>query len=294
MGTGLIAEPCVLWTGFDVSIVARSYAQLASLLAGFAFVVINILLDRAYRRRSHNHSPDAREGEHEALTGVSLVNGFFGLFLAALQYSLLAGENGCALTAGRAASTEVLASIAFVASMYVLLYAIVQFVSGTNSDLATHLVFVLVLLVPPISVFFVEATLGDLAIALGDQKTRQPLQPLWDWSNRLSIPITLMVGIVCATMWYMGIKRRHADTPSGRIAQNVRTAIPYITVAVVISVILRSVAALPVTNPAAHIAPTEAWLWTILFAVLLIVQSAALSFQKGVETSVSNVEKDSA
>jgi hypothetical protein len=46
MPTGQIADSCVLWTGFDISIVARNYAQLAGVLAGFAFVVINLVLDR--------------------------------------------------------------------------------------------------------------------------------------------------------------------------------------------------------------------------------------------------------
>jgi hypothetical protein len=52
MPTGQLADSCVLWTGFDISIVARNYAQLAGVLAGFAFVVINLVLDRGYRRRA--------------------------------------------------------------------------------------------------------------------------------------------------------------------------------------------------------------------------------------------------
>jgi hypothetical protein len=54
------------------------------------------VLDRAYRRRSDGKSRAAREVEHETLTGVALMNAFLGLFLSAVQYSLLAGENGCA------------------------------------------------------------------------------------------------------------------------------------------------------------------------------------------------------
>lgn len=82
MRTGQIADSCVLWTGFDISIVARNYAQLSGLLAGFAFVVINLVLDRSYRRRGDGKSWEAREVEHETLTGVSLMNAFLGLFLA--------------------------------------------------------------------------------------------------------------------------------------------------------------------------------------------------------------------
>lgn len=173
-----IAAACELWTGFDVSLVARNYAQLAGLLAGFAFVVINLVLDRAYRRRSDGHSPDPREVEHETLTGVALMNAFLGLFLTAVQYSLLAGEQGCAIGSGRATSAELLGGISFVASLYILLYAVVQFVSGSAGTLIRHCVFIVAVLVPPIAVFFVEATLTDLALSLGDPQTHRPLQPL--------------------------------------------------------------------------------------------------------------------
>jgi hypothetical protein len=61
MPTGQIADSCVLWTGFDISIVARNYAQLAGVLAGFAFVVINLVLDRGYRRAAMaNHAERSR------------------------------------------------------------------------------------------------------------------------------------------------------------------------------------------------------------------------------------------
>jgi hypothetical protein len=41
--------------------------------------------------------------------------------------------------------------------------------------------------------------------------------------------------------------------------------------------------ALPVRNPAAHLAPAVAWLWVGVFAALMVAQSAALSLQTGVE-----------
>jgi hypothetical protein len=283
MTVGQIADSCIPWTGFDISIVARNYAQFTGLLAGFAFVVINLVLDRAYRRRADGRSLEPREVEHETLVGIALVCAFLGLFLTTLRYSLLAGESGCALTYGRAASAEVLTAVSFAASIYTLLYAIVQFFSGTAGILARHLVFLVAVFVPPIAVFFVEDTLTHLALSLGDQETHRPLQPLWDWANRLSIPIPLAVLIVCAVVWYFGIKRRRSEAPDGRIAQHFRTVVPYVTVAVVAAVVTRSVMALRYVNPAAHIAPGEAWLWLVLLTVALLVQSTAMSFQKGVE-----------
>lgn len=283
MAVALVADSCVLWTGFDISLVARSYAQLTGILAGFAFVVINLVIDRAYRRRGDARSLEPREVEHETQVGIALVCAFLGLFLTTLRYSLLAGETGCALIAGRAASGEVLTAVALGASIYMLLFAVVQFFSGTSSVLAKHCVFVLAILVPPITVFLVEDTLSHLALSLGNPATHQPLQPLWDWATRLAIPIPLAVGFVCAVVWFIGIGRRRSDLPSGPIARGIRTVVPYITVAVVSAVVVRSVAGLRYTDPAAHIAPAEAWLWVAVLAVALTIQSAALSLQKGAE-----------
>jgi hypothetical protein len=284
MSTGQIADPCVLWTGFDISIVARNYAQLAGVLAGFAFVVINLVLDRGYRRRD-GKPRGADEVEHETLTGVALMNAFLGLFLAAIQYSLLAGENGCALTGGRSSSAELLGGISFVASVYLLLYAVVQFVSGSAEALAKHCVFIVAVLVPPIGVFFIEATLSDLALALANPESRQPLEPLWSDANSLSAPIALAVLAVCATVWRIGRNTRIAESPTSARVQKFRTSLPYVTVVVVVSAVVRAVTALPVRNPAAHLAPAEAWLWVGIFAALLVVQSAALSLQTGVEVA---------
>jgi hypothetical protein len=278
-----VADSCVLWTGFDISIVARTYAQFTGILAGFAFVVINLVLDRAYRRRADGRSLEARESEHEVLVGIALVCAFLGLFLTTLRYGLLAGESGCALTNGRATSAEVLAAVSFAASIYTLLYAIVQFFTGTAGLLAKHLVFLVAVLVPPITVFFVEDTLTHLALALGNPQSHRPLQPLWNWATRLSIPIPLAILIVCAIMWCLGIARRRSETPPGNIARHIRLVVPYITVAVVAAVVARSVVALRYIDPDAHIGPWEAWLWVGLLAVALLAQSAAMSFRKGME-----------
>ncbi|OBG64341.1 hypothetical protein A9X03_14035 [Mycobacterium sp. E1715] len=283
MVTRLMADSCTLWTGFDISIVARTYAQFTGILAGFAFVVINLVIDRAYRRRTDGRVLVTREVEHETQVGIALVCAFLGLFLTTLRYGLLAGEGGCALTEGRAASAEVLAAVSFAASIYMLLNAIVQFFSGSAGVLARHCVFVLVVLVPPISVFLVEDTLTHLALALGDPETHRPLQPLWDWASRLAIPIPLAIGFVGAVAWFLGSKRRRSELPASRIARQFRMAVPYLTVVVVSAVIVRSIVELRYANTATHISPAEAWLWVGVLAGTLLIQGAALSFQKGVE-----------
>lgn len=283
MVIGQFAEPCVLWSGFDPSIVARSYAQFAGILAGFAFVVINLVLDRAYRRRGDGRVPDPREAQHENQVGIALVCAFLGLILTTLRYSLLAGESGCALTEGRAASAAVLAAVALAASVYMLLYAVVQFFSGTSALLVKHCVFILAVVAPALAVAFVEQTLGHLALALGNAETRQPLQPLWDQANHFSTPMPLVLICVSAVMWAVGIKRRQSEALVSNIARRFQTLVPYTTIGLAIAVTMRSVALLGYANPAAHISPTEAWLWVGLLALTLLLQSAALSFQRGVE-----------
>lgn len=104
------------------------------------------------------------------------------------------------------------------------------------------------------------------------------------------MPIALVVVIVCGAVWYIGTKRRRTDSPSGGLAQRVQTFLPYLTVVVVISAVIRSVMALPVRNPAAHLAPGEAWLWVVVFAVMMLLQSTALSLQKGAEIAYSDAE----
>jgi hypothetical protein len=177
MAIGQIADSCVLWTGFDISIVARTYAQFTGILAGFAFVVVNLVFDRAYRRRGEGRSLEPRDVEHDTQVAIALVCAFLGLFLITVRYGLLAGESGCALTEGRAGSAEVLAAVSFGASIYMLLYAIVQFFSGTAGILAKHCVFILAVLVPLITVFLVEDTLTHLALSLGDPETHRRLNP---------------------------------------------------------------------------------------------------------------------
>ncbi|OBI75785.1 hypothetical protein [Mycobacterium asiaticum] len=283
MAIGLFAEPCVLWSGFDPSVVARSYAQFAGILAGFAFVVINLVLDRAYRRRGDSRVLDPREAQHENQVGIALVCAFLGLILTTLRYSLLAGESGCALTEGRAASAAVLAAVSLAASVYMLLYAVVQFFSGTSALLVKHCVFILAVVAPALAVAFVEQTLGHLALALGNPETRQPLQPLWDQANHFSTLIPVAITCVSAVIWVAGIKRRRSEAPLSSTARRFQSLVPYTTIVLAIAVTMRSVALLGYANPAVHISPTEAWLWVSLLALTLLLQSAALSFQRGVE-----------
>ena len=114
---------------------------------------------------------------------------------------------------------------------------------------------------------------------------------MWDDATNLSVPIALAVLVVAAAVWLAGRKQRSSETRSGARVQKLRTALPYVTVVVVIAAVVRAVTALPVRNPAAHLAAGEAWLWVAVFAAVLLVQSAALSLQTGVEVADVDAEQ---
>jgi hypothetical protein len=286
VGAGDSADPCVLWSGYDISGVASNYQEIAGILAGFTFAAITVVLDRSRRHRaSEGVSP--RLIEYEKLTGLALVGAFFGLLFASFQYGILSGERGCALTGGRAASEELLGDVMFAASIYILVYGLVQFASNSSGGLAKHARFIVVVLIPPVIVSFAEIKLLDLAVSLGSAETRQPLQPLWDHASRLAVPIGLGVMAGCGAVWGVGLKRRRSAAPSGRLPRLAQTALPYLTIAFVMYARARSVVALPTVDPGSHISPAEAWLWVGLLTSLVLVQSTALSFQKGVDNAAN-------
>ncbi|SNV68798.1 Uncharacterised protein [Mycolicibacter terrae] len=283
MATGSGGEPCVLWSGFDISGVASNYQAIAGILAGFTFAAVTVVLDRSHRHRTGGNPVGARGLEYEKLTGIALVAAFLGLLFASFQYGILSGERGCALTGGRAASEELLGDVMFAASIYILVYGLVQLASSSATALAKHARFIVAVLVPPVVVCFAEIKLMDLAISLGSTEDQQPLQPLWDHANRLSAPIGLTILTGCGLLWWLGSKRRRTTAPPDRFSRITQTALPYLTIAVVICARIHSVVALPTVNPAAHITPAEGWSWVIVLTAVVLVQSTALSFQKGVD-----------
>lgn len=283
MGTGIGGDTCDLWSGFDISGVASNYQAIAGILAGFTFAAITVVLDRSHRKHTGDHPVDVRAIEYEKLTGIALVAAFLGLLFASFQYGILSGERGCALTGGRAASEGLLGDVMFAASIYILIYALVQFASTSSAALAKHARFIVVVLVPAVVFAFAEIKLMDLAISLGSSQDRQPLQPLWDHANRLATPLGLTVMAVSGALWCIGAKRRHSPSPPGRVARASQTAIPYITIALVVGARIRSVEALPTVNPSAHITPAEGWLWVAVLTGVVLLQSAALAFQRGVD-----------
>lgn len=114
MGAGANADPCALWSGYDISGVASNYQEIAGILAGFTYAATTAVLDR-FRRNRVGEQGSTRLPEYEKLTGLALVGAVFGLLFASFQYGILAGERGCALTGGRAAAAELLGDVEFAA-----------------------------------------------------------------------------------------------------------------------------------------------------------------------------------
>jgi len=138
-------------------------------------------------------------------------------------------------------------------------------------------------LVPPVVASFAEIKLMDLAVSLGSPETQQPLQPLWDQAHGLAVPIGLSVMALCGACWLLGSKRRHSAAASGRIARGTQTALPYITIGFVMGARIHSVVGLPTADPTSRITAGQGWTWVLLLTGMVLFQSVALAFQKGVE-----------
>lgn len=283
MGPREVVDRCELWSGYDISGVASNYQAIAGILAGFTFAAITVVLDRSHRHRIAADERGARAIEYEKLTGLALVSAFLGLLFASFQYGILSGERGCALTGGRAASEELLGDVMFGAAIYILVYGLVQFAATSAPALAKHARFIVAVLVPPVVVSFAEIKLMDLAVSLGSPETQQPLQPLWDQAHGLAVPIGLSVMALCGACWLLGSKRRRSAAASGRIARGTQTALPYITIGFVMGARIHSVVGLPTADPTSRITAGQGWTWVLLLTGMVLFQSVALAFQKGVE-----------
>jgi hypothetical protein len=118
------ATSCDLWLQFDFSQAAGNYSQLAGVLAGFAFLAIMLVLNRQHRRGGV--ADIAAEYQQDSRFITALASACVGLITAATLFSLLSGEQGCALISGRALSKEVLAGVAFHFSVYTLPFGAVH------------------------------------------------------------------------------------------------------------------------------------------------------------------------
>jgi hypothetical protein len=290
------AGPCDLWLQFDFSQAAGNYSQLAGVLAGFAFLAIMLVLNRQHRRGGENDA--AREYDQDNRFVTALACAFLGLVTAATLFSLLSGEEGCALISGRALSKEVLAGVAFFFSVYTLLFGAVQLVSAVS--LGAHFRFIVAVLAPPVVVAFIVASLDDLALSYANppgqpNEPHQPLLPGWTassaslWTFAHNVMTWLIPGVLalCLLLWLAGFRwRRASGTPGtvGRaIARMVSAALiylPYTSLALVAFAVWRT-AMLGRLEAGAQIGAGQAKVLVLVCTVVVVLQSATLSFARG-------------
>jgi hypothetical protein len=283
------------WLLFDYSRSAGYFSQLSGVLAGFAFLAITLLLNRQHRRRTEADA--AREHRQDNQIVAALGCALLGLVAAAAMYALLAGEQGWSLTSDRGLSRFVLASLAFVFSVYTAFFAAVQLVSAAT--LGAHLRFMVAVITPPTVVAFFVLTLDDLAAYSLNQRPApgEPIGPgwtqgrseLWAYAHHgltWSIPI---VFLLCAVIWGAGLRWRHATGGVGHLASALRsvasaglTYLPYLSLALVAWAVWLT-ALLSRMEPGAQIDFGHAeWLiWTSV--VILVLQSACLSLIRGAD-----------
>lgn len=290
------AAPCELWLQFDFSQSAGNYSQLSGVLAGFAFLAIMLVLSRQHRRGGETDA--VREYEQDNRFVTALACACLGLITAATLFSLLSGEVGCALISGRALSKEVLAGVAFFFSVYTLLFGAVQLVSA--SALGTHLRFIVAVLAPPLVVAFIVASLNDLALSLAnppDQpaEPHEPLVPgwtdsstsLWNFAHSVLTWLIPTVLAICLALWLSGFRwRRASDTPGRvgsaltRVVSAALTYLPYASLALVAYAVWRT-ALLGRLEAGAHIGAGQAKVLVLVCTVVVVLQSASLSFARG-------------
>lgn len=290
------ATPCELWLQFDFSQSAGNYSQLAGVLAGFAFLAIMLVLSRQHRRGSESDA--VREYEQDNRFVTALACACLGLVTAATLFSLLSGEEGCALISGRALSKEVLAGVAFFFSVYTLLFGAVQLVSA--SALGAHFRFIVAVLAPPLVVAFIVASLDDLALSLANPPD-QPASPheallpgwtdssrsLWNFAHGVLTWLIPTVLAICLALWLAGFRWRRASDPPGRVGAGLTrvvsaalTYLPYASLALVAYAVWRP-AMLGRLEAGAHIGAGQAKVLVLVCTVVVVLQSASLSFVRG-------------
>jgi hypothetical protein len=290
------ATPCELWLQFDFSQSAGNYSQLSGVLAGFAFLAIMLVLSRQHRRGSESDA--VREYEQDNRFVTALACACLGLVTAATLFSLLSGEEGCALISGRALSKEVLAGVAFFFSVYTLLFGAVQLVSA--SALGTHFRFIVAVLAPPLVVSFIVASLNDLALSLANPPD-QPAAPhetllpgwtdsstsLWNFAHSVLTWLIPAVLAICLALWLAGFRwRRASGTPApvgtalARVVSVALTYLPYASLGLVAYAVWRT-AMLGRLSAGAHIGAGQAKVLVLVCTVIVVLQSASLSFARG-------------
>lgn len=277
---------------FDMTGSASLYSQMAGVLAAFAFAAVTLVLPGMHRRASVvSKREEAADVRSDSLVLLALISAFFSLLIATLQYSVLAGERGCALIKGRAASEELLGGVAFAFAVLLLLYAIVQLVGNSGiAGLSFHARLIVTVLGAPLAVLFLTTGAWDVAATpwAASSLTGElgpNLTSFRDLLSNLSLPLSAGLFVLCLIAWVVGFRFRRKEYRQGlkRSKSHLLKALfPYVSLVLSVAAATRSVG-LDIVRPDDRIHDWEVAAWLSTCCAVLLLQAVLLAFDLGSE-----------
>lgn len=265
---------------------AGLYSTMASVLAGFAFLAITLVIGGTHRRSANRPTTGA---EHARSQGtdidllIILTIAFTALILTSIQYAEIAGETGCAITDGRSASEQFLAGVSFVFSVLLLFYATVQMISASGIPNVGHSIRRLVAVIgPALAMLLLAAAADEVAFTpwIGGKATTTGLAGFIEspWTNLGLVGFVLLLSFVIwrVPVTFPGFGARVRERSEGRDLQRL---FPYISLLIALLCVLR-VNTFSELHPTDKIGVQELVAWLAFCAAGLLAQSALLSFQR--------------
>jgi hypothetical protein len=265
---------------------AGLYSTMASVLAGFAFLAITLVIGGTHRRSANRPTTGA---EHARSQGadvdllIILTIAFTSLILTSIQYAEIAGETGCAITDGRSASEQFLAGVSFVFSVLLLFYATVQMISASGISNVGHSIRRLVAVIgPALAMLLLAAAADEVAFTpwIGGKATTTGLAGFIEspWTNLGLVGFVLLLSFVIwrVPVTFPGFGAKVRERSEGR---NLQRLFPYISLLIALLCVLR-VNTFSELHPTDKIGEQELVAWLAFCAAGLLAQSALLSFQR--------------
>ena len=200
--------PTVVSSGLQQA--ASTYAQIAGLLAGFAFAGIVALITARIGRRSSS--------THLAVTYRPLVSAFVGLVAASLTFALVAGDD---VGLGQASTLQTAAGLGFAVAVLTLIYSLLVLLHAVERDVPddtgrsrgafTLLRTAFALVICPLAVLVFSSGMRDhIRLRTG---TTAGLQGL-DVATLVAVAV---VGVCGVLAWTLARRGRTLASPATRI-----------------------------------------------------------------------------
>jgi hypothetical protein len=265
---------------------AGLYSTLASVLAGFAFLAITLVIGGTHRRAGSEPATDAEHARHHRTDIgllVTLTIAFVSFILASVQYGEIAGETGCAITQGRSASEEFLAGVTFIFSVLLLFYAIVQMISDSGIPNLGHSIRGLVAVIaPPVAMLLLAAAAEEVAYTpwINGRANTSGLSGFIE-NARVNPGLSVLLLLLSILIWRVPVTfpRFGARIQGGIESRGMQRFFPYISLLAAILAVLRE-NTFSELRPNDGLGDVELVLWLVLCSVGLLAQSALLSFQR--------------